>query len=290
MAQREAMLNPDGTFRQDAGGANKVEIHRWNHQLGPRGRRRLVDKVLLRVDVSYQRKQSIDKARSIARDFFWPAFGVLTVSERDSGELFVLDGGHRTLAATLRPDLRRVPCYVFSGLSRKEEARAFVAINKHRRPPSGIQVYAAQIVAGDKTAREVRDLLKGRDIVVKRGTGAHQLNAVQTAIRLQEGGGLEDVLLFVDEVWPEHDKRLIAQVLQGVHRFGRRLGAHPKLTLLDVEVLRRFGRSSLTALLQQAMDIQRYSSQSQGYSFAEAMALRWNKGRRSRRIPLNGEA
>lgn len=149
-------LYEDGRFRRIATRMPTA----WESDLGSRGRLAQINKHNLRVDLSYQREQSKDRARRIACEFNWAGFGVLVVSERANGDYFVLDGGHRLLATMLRPEVKNVPCYVFSGLSETDEASAFVYYNAHRRPPCGLDLFAAQVLAGDYNATAVARILR----------------------------------------------------------------------------------------------------------------------------------
>jgi hypothetical protein len=289
-------VNSDGTIRriEDSqarfGDKSKVETYDWNTKLGPKGIKRVVDKHLLKIDGQYQRRGSLKKARAIAREFYWPAFGCLTVSKRKDGSCFVMDGGHRALATMMRPDIDEVPCYVFEGLTREQEAWAFVRINKNRRPPQGTELFAAEITAGDPEAHRLKEILDKHHISVGRhsSNGEMVLRCPRTAKEMLET--LSDVLDFITLVWPDDDKALNSAVLKGVDAFRSRLQKQMDVELLDGDVLERFEHVGLTAIYQRSMGIRSFGGRSTYDAFADAMVEAWNKGRRSRRIPIAGDA
>lgn len=71
------------------------------------------------------------------------------------GGLFVVDGQHRLEAARLRGDLTDLPCVVNVSGGAAEEAKAFVAINRTRKPLARFDLFRADLEAGDSHALAV---------------------------------------------------------------------------------------------------------------------------------------
>ena len=114
----------------------------------------------LEIDPEYQR--SIDTSRSqrlirsIARDWDWRLCQPLVVARRREGDeerYFVVVGQHRLAAARLRGDLYDLPCVVTEYADRADEAAAFVALNQQRRALSAIDLFKADVAAGDTESR-----------------------------------------------------------------------------------------------------------------------------------------
>jgi hypothetical protein len=125
---------------------------------------RHIDKNKLRVPVEeYQRDEAHGLiAKEIAIHFNIVAFGALTVIERSNGagsEYLVADGGTRLAGAMMREDIVMVPCMVYSGLTREEEADVFLAINQTRKRLGVEQLQHAQEFAGDELALRVAEIL-----------------------------------------------------------------------------------------------------------------------------------
>src|SRR5215210_1509111 len=89
------------------------------------------------VDPTYQRP-IVGKGRTnvhrIAQSFSWSCFSPVVVSPIEGGKFAIIDGQHRTTAASLL-GLETVPCQVVIA-AREEQATAFKAINGITTPIS----------------------------------------------------------------------------------------------------------------------------------------------------------
>jgi len=125
----------------------------------------------LLVDDSYQRSIEGGASRKlitkIAENWDWRLCLPLLVSRR-AGELYVIDGQHRKEAADLRGDIPHLPVVVFDFDDPKAEAELFVAANRSRRQMSKLDDFHAAIVAGDKKAVAVNDVVTGAGLAVAR--------------------------------------------------------------------------------------------------------------------------
>lgn len=143
------------------------EVHyNWLSRNEP-GELAYVHKNKLLIDHSYQRELNDGKRIRIASKFNWAAFGVMLVSRRKNGDLYVIDGQHRLAAAKSRADIQEVPCAIFD-LSEhlQDEAFDFLVTNKDRRALTGIESYKALIRTGDPVALVVQRLVAaaGREV------------------------------------------------------------------------------------------------------------------------------
>lgn len=122
---------------------------------------KMIPKEQLKVPtVEYQRDESEGRiAKDIAMHFCKVSFGCLTVIEQKDGTLFVADGGTRLSAALMRKDIKEVPCYVFTGLTRKQEADVFMRINQNRRKLQTEQLQHAEVFAGHALALKAEEVL-----------------------------------------------------------------------------------------------------------------------------------
>lgn len=115
------------------------------------------------VDASYQRPLTTFAKR--IRDQFDPALlGTLIVSARAEDRFAVVDGQTRAeavrqLAATGdAPGV--VPCLVYDGLSRADEANLFARLQKERRGIASYHRFRAALVAGDEEAIDIQRIAK----------------------------------------------------------------------------------------------------------------------------------
>lgn len=103
----------------------------------------------LHIDDAYQR--SIDTPgsqsmiRAIARAWNWDL----------CQPLFVVDGQHRLAAAQMRNDIGQLPCIVSMTSGSAQEAKLFSEFNRRRRAPSQLDLYFADLAAGEPAAADI---------------------------------------------------------------------------------------------------------------------------------------
>jgi hypothetical protein len=108
------------------------------------------------VDPAYQRpivgkgRQNVDR---IARAFSWSCFAPVVVSPVAGGKFAIIDGQHRTTAATL-VGFDSVPCQIVIA-AKEEQAAAFKAINGTTTPISIMALHAAALVACEPWAVQI---------------------------------------------------------------------------------------------------------------------------------------
>jgi len=284
----DTTLLKDGRFRRVAwnnGASSKADALGWATDFGKRGKLTQINKQNLRLDIAYQRRQSTEKARRIAREFNWLGFGVVVVSERPNGDYFVLDGGHRVMATMMRPEIKNVPCYAFSDLSKADEAAAFVCFNAHRKAPTGLELFAAQVMAGDQDARAVAKIMRNHNVPVHRDG----CRCPRKLIKLYSSLGEERfnaLIGLVINAWPEQpdSERLADQVVSGLAAFVKALGS-VGLSFDSSEVARALKKMSLVLLKKRAHEIRELGTRNRTEAFKAAFAEAWNKGRRAKRLP-----
>lgn len=113
----------------------------------------------LLIDETYQREISTGASqtliRKIAMFWDWGLCQPLAVSRRPDGKLLIVDGQHRASAAKLRGDIPHLPCVITSYANAGDEAAAFVALNRQRRPLSGLDIFKAALAAEDMEASQI---------------------------------------------------------------------------------------------------------------------------------------
>jgi hypothetical protein len=137
---------------------DKITRYKWDLTDNP-GSLAMISKNLLIVDHSYQRNTNEAKVLAIARDWSWIAFGAIVVAER-KGNLYVIDGQHRLMAARKRSDISELPCVVFKTQERKEEAKGFLTAQTKRRPITSVEKFRALLTIEDKPTALVNTLLQ----------------------------------------------------------------------------------------------------------------------------------
>lgn len=183
---------------------DKVERYKWGVRNEP-GVLCYVPKGSLRVDHTYQRQLKDSKRLRIAADLDWAAFGVLLVARRRDGSLWVFDGQHRLAAVLSRSDIKDVPVVIFEfDGDISTEAASFLVTQKNRKPITGLESFAAQIVARDETALAVQRLLASTGHRAGTKAGSKEVQCIQALY-----AAMAKDALILERVWP-----LIAELCQ----------------------------------------------------------------------------
>lgn len=128
----------------------------------------------LAVDETYQRSCANPASEAlinrIALGWDWRLFQPLACARRGDGSIVVIDGQHRLLGARRRGDIPHLPCVVGSFESIAEEARVFAAMNRQRKAMTNLDLYRAQIAAGDAGAVEALAVIHDAGLKLARHT------------------------------------------------------------------------------------------------------------------------
>jgi len=182
--------NNDSFTSSKHGGISKIDRYKWATDVGCPGEFERIDKNCLEVDKSYQRDYKESTVLTVAREFNWPAFGVIIVYKTLDGKLKIVDGQNRWTGAMRREDIHSVPCLVFPSKGTAEEALAFLKINtadKHR----------AQLKTGNAVALKVQKLINDSGRVVGNHTKGNTVRCLFRLTKLMEN--YEEDL---NRVWP----------------------------------------------------------------------------------------
>lgn len=144
----------------------------------------------LSVDPRVQQPLREGKITDILRRGYDPALvGTIVVSERDSGQMVVLDGQHRAESAR-RSSAVKIDALVWSGLSLAQEAWLFTYLNRKSNPVA-MSTFKTRSVAGEDIPIQVTRVLSDWGWTVsgvKNSDG--QFAAVGEAERIYRGTGM----------------------------------------------------------------------------------------------------
>jgi hypothetical protein len=146
----------------------------------------------LMIDYSYQRQQNKAKVAKIARNFNYDALGVIIVSIRESGDMFVLDGGHRIAAMHLlgKSD-ENINALVYFDLTQEQEASLFVSLNEDRTKPKRSDIFEAKSLGGDKQANDIKNILNSLNLEIGSNPTTGTVRAVSGVNEIYENAGAE---------------------------------------------------------------------------------------------------
>ena len=165
----------------------------------------------IHIDLEYQRHLNEQRAQAMAKAFDWNLAMMLGVNERTLGNYWAFDGQHRLRAIRIAfGDDERVACYVTHSLSVKDEARLFYMLQTTRRPLHPVERFRAQLVAGDKRAMRINDIVEragfhvtsaGRHASAEPGRYISAISALENIDRQYAAGHLEATLRVVSDAW-----------------------------------------------------------------------------------------
>lgn len=160
------------------------------------------------VDETYQRPLT-SLVRKIEGDFDPALVGTLIVSDRGNGRYALVDGQTRAAAIVHLADRDEaplgVPCLVYTGLTRADEASLFARLQLERRGIASAHRFRAAIVAGDPEAIEIQKVAKRCGFPIG-PAGKGNLSAVAAIEKVYRRGGgelLERTLSILKGAWPD---------------------------------------------------------------------------------------
>lgn len=112
----------------------------------------------LRINRAYQRslsRASVRLIRKMVANFDWARLKALSVIDMGGGLYEVLDGQHTAIAAASHGGIEKLPCLVVASRDTEAAAAAFVDLNTQRVQLTGMQIFFAQVAAGDELATDV---------------------------------------------------------------------------------------------------------------------------------------
>ncbi|MEU9712903.1 DUF6551 family protein [Streptomyces sp. NPDC047967] len=134
------------------------------------------------------------------RDVLLPAI----VSLREDGVYYVLDGQHsNAVAKEVEGANFKRDCMIYTGLSRQQEAKLFLAANRDRKPVKPHDNFRVAITAGDEFSIRVEQEVKSCGLEIGSGTSVNRVGAVQAliAIGAKREGLIPKVLKSVEGAW-----------------------------------------------------------------------------------------
>ena len=176
----------------------------------------------LAVDASYQRPLT-NFWKEVVEDFNPALVGTLIVSERRSGVKNIVDGQTRwtAMGELALPD---VPCLIYEGLSRADEARLFADIQTRRRGMRSYDRFRAELVAKKPRAVEISKIATAAGFELSVDETPKTIKAIAALEQTWRYGPehLEDVLLAIRDAWGIDDKTATqATIISGLSHFLR---------------------------------------------------------------------
>lgn len=273
-------------------GQSKVDRYNWTTDRRE-GQFRRIPKSELLLTAGYQRSQSDQEGKiiRIARNFPWPAFGVISVAERPNGELYVFDGAGRVSGANRRDDIDLIPCMVFPFDSLPDEAQAFLMANANRKPVSAVAKHNAGEIAGLDAAVLVEELAEQANRTISAAAGPGTISCVARVTRLvvQDESRMRRLWPLIVETC--HGRPMHERIVDGFFHIDRYMDKSLGESLTSDRWAQRIKMIGYDALLTGAAKASAYHAKGGAAVWAEGMVRALNTGLRAdRRIILETAA
>lgn len=126
---------------------------------------------LIDVEPLYQRPLDPARVDNILKNFSWRSFGALVIVPQATGRFTTPDGQHRLEAAKLHPKVSFVPAVIVKAEDVQAEAGIFVEINKNRKNVNALDLFFAQLTAGDNDAALLVDICRRAGVRIPKYAG-----------------------------------------------------------------------------------------------------------------------
>jgi hypothetical protein len=241
----------------------------------------------LNTDGYAQRSYDPKWAEKLANKWNPGKEGVYRVSRRGPNQDYVFDGQHRQGARLLLDqEDAQVPCLVYEGMTRQEEAEQFLAYNVETRKPNNIDTFRLQVVAEEADALAIQDVLDKHGLRVEGGAGPNSVAAVTSLRWLYSVGGtelLDEVLTTVNNIWPNDRNGRAGEILKGLGYFLVKVTGHPDMTALEKNLTMS---GSPAGLLGKASQYRQATGRPMWEEVAHRILDVYNARRSSRRLAL----
>ena len=228
----------------------------------------------------YARPLSAVRLNWLRRHWDPMAVGAMTVSRRDSGQLYTIDGNHRRVVA-FEMGMNELPAVVFSGIDRQREADLYTKLGTVLGQTPSTR-FRSKLVAGDADAAAIMKVILANGLDLDTTGGKHKDGVIQAVSRVEwvytRGGdvGLDWVLgVLVDTFGGERDS-LGETMLEGFFGFWLRYGE----TVNEDHLISVLQGSGLLALQDRADAINRRYVSTRGNAIGRAMQELYNGSRR----------
>jgi len=242
------------------------------------------------VSEEYQRSTDTDRSRALIRriveEFDWSKFSPVTVAELHDGPCagywIAIDGQHRCLAALAHPLVTEIPAWIVAADRVSEQAKAFVSINRDRTAITTVQLFRAQLAAGDPDAAQVAKVCAAAGVSIAYHTSKGDVPPRHTvavaAVRrmiVQHGEGpVTKALSILADAYPDKPSQMQGSIIMALVSVLAR--HHDKLD--RDRMVRVLGERDCAAFVDAARDVRKLLGISTPEAVATAIVRHYDKG------------
>ncbi|KKM15550.1 hypothetical protein LCGC14_1694890, partial [marine sediment metagenome] len=198
--------------------------------------------------------------------------------------LWIMDGQHRTLAASKRADIPELPCIIFLVIGRDEEAKGFLGANTVRGPVKSLAKFKAQLMAHDPAVCDVNGIVQRHGYVIgDRSPNNIACVSLLLVLRSRDRELLLEVLGLCVEVYA--GKSITEQCLGGCFHLERQLRKHSKGSLFHTHNRKALVSSGPDGIKTAISKTMAYYAKGGEAVWAQAIVDLLNHRRSTRRLP-----
>jgi len=240
----------------------------------------------LSVDPELQRRLDHQRANRMGAKFDPALLGVLAISLRADGLLYVVDGQHRHEAAKVAAYEGSFLCDVYEGLTRQQEAKLFLGLNDSRRP-SPIDLFRLSVEAKDPMALHITEIAAKYGWKV--GYQAQKQGwitapaAMMDTYKLDDSGVvLDSVLKIITAAWGTENNASDSRIIKGLGVLLHRYNGTVDYAALTERLSRSPGPNSLVGKCRAMAQLRRCRIDQ---AMAEVLVDLYNQFRRNGQLP-----
>lgn len=240
----------------------------------------------IHVDPTVQRALNMFRVTNMAEDFNEDALGTVTVSRREDGKYYVIDGQHRhATARRAKGEHYRMNCHIYEGLSLQDEAALFRALNTAVKPVK-IDLFRIRVVEGEAIAVAISTLMDhyGWHVAVSSGS-RYRYTAVGALeeIFTRDGGHnlLDKTISVLTSAFDGDPKSVRSEMLLGLAALYAEHGERIK----DVKMIERLQNQGLMDMLDRAKVFSKTAGYRPRDGVAEIITQAYNHRNTRLRLP-----
>lgn len=177
----------------------------------------------IKTDMSYQSPVNSNEVKKIVKNFNPKALTSIIVSQRDSGEYYVIDGQHR-MSALKQMQQPTIEALIYTGLTQNEEAEMYAKINE-RKTKSPNALGKAKYQSGDLVAIEIHDAVSNAGLIIDYDNTNTRMNHIKAYKALEVTHAkygqehLEETLVLLKKCFGDQSASFEGKLIYGMAKF-----------------------------------------------------------------------
>lgn len=236
---------------------------------------------ILKIDNTYQRPLSRCKVNRMVKNFNEGYIGAITVSCREDGFYYVLDGQHR-LETLKYLCIDYVMCQIHHDLSFEEEALMFRNLNSIRSNPTAPQIFKASLIGNDQEAITIKSIIEKNGLKISTEGRRYDgligcVHMIQRCYRSLKDEKFDRMLKLIYQTWEGEADSLIDDIFGGMSVLVREYGDQ----INDDVFVKKMSKISPTLLSRACTLNMRTHGGGPTTNMAKALIHEYNKGLRT---------